>query len=250
MIDRRMDRALFKKMKDAGCDWLYFGVESGSDRVLEAMNKKHRAADTLSVLRAAKESGIKAQANFMFGYPAERKEDHELTLRHLEKIRPYIESILASQSFCTLEKKTVMSERFADFGIADGSHHLYWSSLDGRNNYMERFRRYEEFCRLAIELGFPEGSGVFYEKPDKGILIGDYHMYKGEFAEAAVAYRRFMEKYGAKPDILRKEAAAYEMSGDKDKALKVYSDALDMYRDSSVTTSGIETLKKKIEELK
>ena len=61
---------------------LHLPVQSGSDRVLKSMNRRHRAADyldTVARLRAARPD-IALSSDFIVGYPGETDEDFEATL--------------------------------------------------------------------------------------------------------------------------------------------------------------------------
>jgi len=175
---RGMSKELIFKMKEAGCQWLGYGIESGSQKVLNEMNKNININEAVDVLKYTHEAGIKAQINIMFGFPTETENDFKETLKFLIKVRPYIDSVLASQSFCTLEKETYMWKYPKKFGINAGSHHLFWSSQNGINNYLERFKRYERFCKIALKLGLPETSGVLRERPDKKLLLKQYYEYR------------------------------------------------------------------------
>jgi len=178
VIRAEMSKGLLKKLKASGCFWLGYGIESGSQRVLEKMNKNFSLEVASRVLRDTKEAGISTQANFMFGLPTETLDDFQGTLKFLQENRPCMDSILASQSFCVIDKGTYLYNHPQEFGITNREHNIYWQSNNGENNYAERFRRYEEFCRLALSLGVPETSGVLKEKPDKQKLLGDYFQYK------------------------------------------------------------------------
>jgi radical SAM superfamily enzyme YgiQ (UPF0313 family)/MoaA/NifB/PqqE/SkfB family radical SAM enzyme len=180
--------ALAPKLAASGCSWLGVGIESGSLRLLKAMHKPIDLKAALANLRAYAQSGIKAQANFMFGLPGETRADFERTLKFLVQARPFLDSVLASQSFCVLDKNTPLYNDAAAFGIEGREHHLYWRQ--GRNTYPERLKRYEEFCRLALFLGLPETSGVLRVKPDKWLLLGDYYLHAGDRKKAATCYRR------------------------------------------------------------
>ncbi len=214
-VGKNLTGKLLEKMSRAGCSWLGYGVESGSDRVLREMNKKHTVADALRVLKDTKRAGISVQINVMFGYPTETREDFSATLDFLRIARPFIDSVLASQSFCTLEKKTFLKENPERFGISESSHHLYWKSLDGQNNYAERFRRYEEFCREALTLGIPETSGVLSKKPDKWGLIGDYYFYEKDYEKAAESYERSILEEAETKTVYNKLARVYRLMGEK-----------------------------------
>jgi tRNA-2-methylthio-N6-dimethylallyladenosine synthase len=61
---------------------LHLPVQSGSDRVLKAMNRRHRAADYLDIVarvRAARPD-IALSSDFIVGYPGETDADFEATL--------------------------------------------------------------------------------------------------------------------------------------------------------------------------
>lgn len=185
-----MDRSLLMKMRKAGCAWLGFGVESGSQRILDLMGKRCNIEKAVEVLKNTREAGIAFQVNIMFGFPTETEEDFQQTLKFLVHARPYLDSVLASQSFFTLEKETYVRTHSAEFGITNADHHLFWKSNNGANNYAERFRRYEEFCKLAISLGLPQTSGVLTVKPDKWFLLGQYYQYEQDFGRAAECFER------------------------------------------------------------
>ena len=62
--------------------YLHLPVQSGSDRVLKAMNRRHRAADYLAIVervRAARPD-IAFSSDFIVGYPGESEADFEATL--------------------------------------------------------------------------------------------------------------------------------------------------------------------------
>jgi radical SAM superfamily enzyme YgiQ (UPF0313 family) len=188
-----MDKTMLRKMRRAGCIWLGYGIESGSQSVLDSMNKKFCVDSAVQTLKDTREAGISFQINMMFGFPTETPEDFQETLDFLVKARPYVDSVLASQSFFTLEKETHLHKHPAEFGITGAGHHLFWKSDSGNNNYAERFRRYEAFCRLAIKLGIPETSGVLAVKPDKWFLLGQYHRYEKDYRAAANCFIKSLE---------------------------------------------------------
>jgi radical SAM superfamily enzyme YgiQ (UPF0313 family) len=194
VVREDMTKPILMKMRAAGCETLGYGVESGSQKVLDSMNKRFSIAKAAQVLKDTHAAGINFQVNIMFGFPTETVEDFKKTLDFLVDVRPSIESILASQSFFTLEKGTYIYNNPEKFGIVGEKHYLFWKSDEGNNNYAERFRRYEEFCRLAISLGIPETSGVLAVKPDKWFLLGQYYRFEKEYRQAANCFMRSLEQ--------------------------------------------------------
>ena len=67
-------RELFETMRRAGCYMLQVGIESGSQKMLDAMNKKSTVEDNEHFLRTAKECGLYVGANMIIGYPGETPE--------------------------------------------------------------------------------------------------------------------------------------------------------------------------------
>ncbi|MFN7113540.1 MAG: tRNA (N6-isopentenyl adenosine(37)-C2)-methylthiotransferase MiaB [Alphaproteobacteria bacterium] len=68
--------------------FLHLPVQSGSDRILELMNRKHSAEfyfDIIARLRAARPD-IAFSSDFIVGFPGETDEDHEATMEMVRKI--------------------------------------------------------------------------------------------------------------------------------------------------------------------
>lgn len=68
--------------------YLHLPVQSGSDRILKAMNRKHTAADYLRLIdriRAARPD-ILLTSDFIVGFPGETDADHADTLRLIEQV--------------------------------------------------------------------------------------------------------------------------------------------------------------------
>ncbi len=189
IVRSEMTRGLLEKMQKAGCKWLGYGIESGSQTVIYNMNKRFNISEAERVLRDTHEAGIEVQANFMFGLPTEAEENFKETMGFLKQNRDSIDSILASQSFCVIDKGTYLHSNAEEFKLENKEHHLYWEADGGINSYPERFRRYEEFCKVALSLGLPETSGTLRHKPDKWLLLGDYYSYKEDYKKAVSSYK-------------------------------------------------------------
>jgi len=226
VIRQEMTPALLGKMKDSGCSWLGYGIESGSPRLLERVNKKFSLEEAARVLRDTKAAGISTQANFMFGIPGETKEDFQGTLDFLKKNYASMDSILASQSFCVIDKGTYLYNFPTTFGIVGRDHNIFWESNNGQNNFAERFRRYEEFCQLALSLGIPETSGVLREKPDKWMFLGDYYAYRRDYRRALENYLKDKRPQGKNRSARAKISTCYEELGEYSCASQVLEESL------------------------
>lgn len=80
---------LLREMRLAGCQRLSLGVESGSQRILDAIEKKITVDEILASTELAKKYGIKVRYYMMLGNRGETKETFAETLRFLERARPH-----------------------------------------------------------------------------------------------------------------------------------------------------------------
>jgi hypothetical protein len=69
--DGRMDLEFYKLMRDAGCQGFNYGIETGSDKVLKAINKKNTVAEINQNLIDSHKVGMKVSACWVIGAPGE-----------------------------------------------------------------------------------------------------------------------------------------------------------------------------------
>ncbi|MCC7210344.1 MAG: radical SAM protein [Candidatus Brocadia sp.] len=94
-----VDQELLKVMKKAGCNSIKVGIESGSERILELMDKGITLERICDAARLFRETGIHWTAYFMMGIPTETREDVKKTLDLLHTIRPSFASIGVYEPF-------------------------------------------------------------------------------------------------------------------------------------------------------
>jgi radical SAM PhpK family P-methyltransferase len=75
-------------MKDAGCEGVFMGVESGSDGMLRIMNKGTRRTDYLRMIPLLKDAGIVTYASLIVGFPGETERTLAETVDLLEETSP------------------------------------------------------------------------------------------------------------------------------------------------------------------
>src|SRR5262249_7497976 len=101
MIDRRYgfrwnsffrcdhaDDETFDLMARAGCEGVILGVESGSDELLQRMNKTARRRHSLHAIPRLEAGGIACYASLIVGFPGETAESVHETIDLLETARP------------------------------------------------------------------------------------------------------------------------------------------------------------------
>lgn len=66
-----LDAATMKLMKRAGCWQIAYGIESGSQRVLDVVKREVRLPKLIETLRMTRDAGIRARGFLMLGHPTE-----------------------------------------------------------------------------------------------------------------------------------------------------------------------------------
>ena len=88
----RVDSApysLLRKMKLAGFDVIYFGVESASQHVLDYYRKSITPEQAVKAVGNAKKAGLMAVTSFIFGAPVESRGDILNTVDFMKTVRPH-----------------------------------------------------------------------------------------------------------------------------------------------------------------
>ncbi|MBN2142450.1 radical SAM protein [Candidatus Woesearchaeota archaeon] len=152
-IKKYMTEEYCRKLKMAGCGFLGYGIESGSDKVLKAMNKPFTPALAAEILRNTWKTGIGAGANFMFGYPGEGEEEFQETLKFLENNHEFIECVNPSLGLCGIGEGTILMKTAEERGVDLTNGSMYWQTQDGKNDFLVRLERHKRFCKLAKSLG-------------------------------------------------------------------------------------------------
>ena len=82
----------FSRIHAAGGRLARFGVESGSQRMLDRMRKDYRVPVIEQTLRDAAGANLLNHVNFLVGFPGEQREDVEATLRFIDRNATHIHS--------------------------------------------------------------------------------------------------------------------------------------------------------------
>lgn len=90
-----VDQELLEKMKNAGCYYVNFGIESASQRILNCMRKGFTIEEAEELLLLCNNVRIKTKVFFSFGHIGETMKDVEDTFAFIDKHEKYI-TIVAS----------------------------------------------------------------------------------------------------------------------------------------------------------
>ncbi len=88
-----VDGKILERMKEAGCYYVNFGVESGSQRILNRMRKGFKIDQAEELLKICHALGLKTKVFFSFGHIGETMADVEKTLRFIDGHRDLITTV-------------------------------------------------------------------------------------------------------------------------------------------------------------
>jgi anaerobic magnesium-protoporphyrin IX monomethyl ester cyclase len=83
-----VDEETIVALKESGCYRINYGVESGTQEVLDKMNRKISLEQVREAIALTKKHGVSAATNFMIGYLDESKDTYERTIKFIKELDP------------------------------------------------------------------------------------------------------------------------------------------------------------------
>jgi anaerobic magnesium-protoporphyrin IX monomethyl ester cyclase len=83
---------MVKRLAEIGVDWLVIGLESGSQRLLDLIQKGTTVAQNREAVTICRKYGIKVFGTFMFGLPTETRQESQATADLIREIAPALAS--------------------------------------------------------------------------------------------------------------------------------------------------------------
>jgi anaerobic magnesium-protoporphyrin IX monomethyl ester cyclase len=123
----KVDLELLKKMKEAGCKRVAFGVESGSQKILDKIKKQLTLSQIEKAFKLAKKVDLEIMGFFMFGNLDENDKTMEQTIKFAIKLNPDIAHFSIATPFPgaplyeeILKNGQLLNTDWNDFGILEG----------------------------------------------------------------------------------------------------------------------------------
>ncbi|MBD3186976.1 radical SAM protein [Candidatus Bathyarchaeota archaeon] len=87
-VSNQLTVKLLELMKRAGCQKVYYGIESGSPRILKMMNKNIKIAQIKDTIRKTRDAGMPFHVFFLYGFPGETMMDYAMTWQLIKDTKP------------------------------------------------------------------------------------------------------------------------------------------------------------------
>lgn len=84
----RMNEEVIAMLKETGCFRVWIGAESGSQKIIDLMDRRVDVNQVRDMIRMSKKYDIEAGTFIMLGYPGETEKDIEETIHHLKESNP------------------------------------------------------------------------------------------------------------------------------------------------------------------
>ena len=138
---------ILKKAKQAGCIEIKYGVESGSQEILNKMNKKITIEEIIKTITLTHDLGIKTKIFLIHGFPGENIKTTEETIELLKKLKDKIDRIslfrftpLPGSDVYVNPKKydIIVPENFDDLYIYNNQN-IYWGTENDKREIDESY---------------------------------------------------------------------------------------------------------------
>ncbi len=182
------------RLFQAGCRWICWGMETGSQRLLDVIDKGTRVRDMEALLHDAAGAGISNLAMMIFGLPTSTDLDFRQTVRFLESVYPSLQA-MSSSSF-VLWEGTPFARRPEAYGMhVTGPQTLL--TADGRNIHSHRMRFLESSEDGSLRL--PRGPIELKEWEDRRRWLGECSFLEQLPCEHYLLYASHRAQGGSKP---------------------------------------------------
>lgn len=146
----RMNDEVIKLLKEAGCFRVWIGAESGSQKVIDLMDRRVDVNQVREMIKLTQNNGIQAGTFIMLGYPGETEDDIEETIRHLKESNPEYFTI-------TIAYPIKGTELFTEVEAVQTNNFSWDSDTDRDRDFKRTYsRKYYDFAirRVTNEVNF------------------------------------------------------------------------------------------------
>lgn len=164
-----IDKELVSLMKEAGCETIRIGVESGSQKILDYIKKGISLDQVRKAAKVLNESGMFWASYFMLGVPMETIESMDASLNFIKEIDP---------PFVTLSKftplpGTEMFQEVVDFGLLNPeTTDWLWAANQSMNGSFTKLISEKDFVNKMDQIAqYVKESNVYHSSKYSDVRI-------------------------------------------------------------------------------
>ena len=136
----RLNEEVIQLLKQSGCFRVWIGAESGSQKIIDLMDRRVDVKVVQQMIQAAQQAGIQAGTFIMLGYPTETEKDIKQTLQHLKNANPEWFTI-------TITYPIRGTELFEEVEAISNAHEINWADntdrdIDFKRTYTKKYYQY------------------------------------------------------------------------------------------------------------
>ena len=158
-----IDEAVLYKARQAGCEQIMFGIETGDETELAYMRKNATLKEAERAVELTRKAGITARTNFMLGFPVSTRQTMRNTINFAKKIAPDIVRFFAVSP---LPNTDLWDDIYGKGCIPDG---IRWDAID--------------FYKPSFDI-----KGLSRDEVSLYVSAGYWHVLKGAFFREVTVY--------------------------------------------------------------
>ena len=143
-INGKMDLEFLRKVKESGNILISYGIESGSQKVLDDMRKGIKVEEVEQNLKDGHEVGLFNHVNWIVGFPTEKPIDFLHSLLFINNNREYIHNIAPGMT-CGVGDRAEIEKHRERFDILPGYYWDNFATKGFKNTAIHRYIRLKEF---------------------------------------------------------------------------------------------------------
>ena len=153
----RADARFLSKMKAAGINWVFMGLESGNDTVLLGVNKKQTVVEIREAVARVQAAGIYVGGNFVFGLPEDTQASMQQTLALAQELNTEYANFFVMMAYPgaplredALREQKKLPEKWGQYGFfAPESVPLQNATLSAKDILVFRDKAFETYFGSA-----------------------------------------------------------------------------------------------------
>ncbi|HTF05852.1 MAG TPA: radical SAM protein [Bacteroidia bacterium] len=135
----RLSEEILDLLAQSGCFRIWIGAESGSQKVIDAMDRRVDVKNVREMIQLTRKKGMEAGTFIMLGYPGETESDIHETVRHLIQSNPHHFTITLAYPIRGTELYEETRDNFTHVGAWETSNDR---DIDFKRAYPRRYYDY------------------------------------------------------------------------------------------------------------